>query len=87
MPIYEYKRKDGTVFEIHQSMKEDALEFCPDSGQPCKRIISGGNATLLPGHMTADGSKTSAYFKPEQLKTTLTDYRQKILKDPNTKLV
>ncbi|MDR9417125.1 MAG: zinc ribbon domain-containing protein, partial [Gracilimonas sp.] len=37
MPTYEYKREDGTTFEITQKMSEDALTTCPTTGQKVKR--------------------------------------------------
>jgi len=49
MPTYEYKREDGTVFELFQNMSDDALTSCPDTGQPVKRIISGGGGVVYKG--------------------------------------
>lgn len=40
MPTYTYRREDGTTFEIEQSIKEDPLEQCPDTGQEVERIIT-----------------------------------------------
>lgn len=39
MPTYLYRRKDGSTFETTQRITEDALEECPDTGQPVTRII------------------------------------------------
>lgn len=49
MPTYEYKREDGTTFEIIQKMSEPALETCPTTGQKVKRIISGGGGVVYKG--------------------------------------
>ncbi|MFO7847134.1 MAG: FmdB family zinc ribbon protein [Balneolaceae bacterium] len=49
MPTYEYKREDGTVFEVFQSMSEDPLTECPTTGQPVKRLISGGSGLVFKG--------------------------------------
>lgn len=49
MPTYEYKREDGTTFEIFQSMSDDALKICPDTGQPVRRMISGGSGLVFKG--------------------------------------
>jgi putative FmdB family regulatory protein len=49
MPTYEYKREDGTTFEIRQGINDDALTECPDTGQPVKRIISGGGGVVYKG--------------------------------------
>jgi predicted nucleic acid-binding Zn ribbon protein len=39
MPIYEYKRPDGTTFEIQQSFSEAALTVDPDTGVPVTRVL------------------------------------------------
>ncbi|MEZ4754075.1 MAG: zinc ribbon domain-containing protein [Bdellovibrionota bacterium] len=48
MPIYEYQREDGSVFEINQSVKADPLKVCPETGQKVKKLISK-NAFHLKG--------------------------------------
>ena len=49
MPTYEYKREDGTTFEITQGMNEPKLTACPTTGQPVTRIISGGGGVVYKG--------------------------------------
>lgn len=39
MPIYTYRREDGTTFEIRQKFLDDSLEVDPESGQKVKRVI------------------------------------------------
>jgi putative FmdB family regulatory protein len=39
MPIYEYRRPDGTKFEIQQSFSEDPLKVDPDTGVPVERVL------------------------------------------------
>ena len=39
MPIYEYRRPDGTTFEVLQSFSDDALTHDPESGQPVERVL------------------------------------------------
>lgn len=62
MPTYEYKRKDGTTFEVFQSMSDNPLTECPTTGQPVKRIISGGSGIVYKG----DGFYTTDYKMKEQ---------------------
>jgi len=40
MPKYTYKREDGSYFEINQSIKDEPLEECPETGQECERVIT-----------------------------------------------
>ncbi len=49
MPTYEYKREDGTTFEITQKMSDEPLKTCPTTGQPVKRMISGGSGVVYKG--------------------------------------
>jgi predicted nucleic acid-binding Zn ribbon protein len=50
MPLYLYelldkktKQPTGQTFEIHQSIKDDALTHHPDTKQPCRRAITAPN--------------------------------------------
>ena len=39
MPIYEYRRPDGTTFELQQSFSDAALTVDPDTGVPVERVL------------------------------------------------
>ncbi|WCB92375.1 hypothetical protein DSM104299_01068 [Baekduia alba] len=39
MPIYEYRRPNGTTFEVMQKMTDDPLTHDPESGQPVERVF------------------------------------------------
>jgi predicted nucleic acid-binding Zn ribbon protein len=39
MPIYEYRRPDGTTFEMQQSFSDEALVVDPDTGVPVERVL------------------------------------------------
>src|SRR4051794_21932879 len=39
MPIYEYRRPDGTTFEVLQKMTDDALTKDPETGVPVERVF------------------------------------------------
>ncbi|MCG8373114.1 MAG: zinc ribbon domain-containing protein [Balneolales bacterium] len=49
MPTYEYRREDGTTFEIIQKMSEAPLAICPETGQKVKRVVSGGGGVVYKG--------------------------------------
>ncbi len=40
MPIYEYRRPDGTTFEVMQKMSDDALTHDPETGVPVQRVLT-----------------------------------------------
>lgn len=39
MPIYEYRRPDGSTFEIVQPFSDDPLTHDPDTGAPVERVL------------------------------------------------
>lgn len=39
MPIYEYRRPNGTTFEVMQSMADDVLTEDPETGVPVERVL------------------------------------------------
>lgn len=39
MPIYEYRRPDGSTFEVMQSFADDPLTHDPDSGVEVQRVL------------------------------------------------
>lgn len=39
MPIYEYRRPDGSTFEVLQSFSDDALTHDPDTGVEVQRVL------------------------------------------------
>jgi putative FmdB family regulatory protein len=39
MPIYEYRRPNGTTFEVMQKMTDDPRTHDPDTGMPVERVF------------------------------------------------
>ncbi|HEV3094495.1 MAG TPA: FmdB family zinc ribbon protein [Solirubrobacteraceae bacterium] len=39
MPIYEYRRPDGSTFELVQSFSDDPLTKDPETGDPVERVL------------------------------------------------
>ncbi|HEV8186027.1 MAG TPA: hypothetical protein VGP40_08735 [Chthoniobacterales bacterium] len=56
MPTYVYETtnpdKPARRFEVVQSMKDEPLRVDPETGEPVRRIISGGLGVLVPGGST-----------------------------------
>ena len=40
MPFYEYRRPDGTTFEVLQKMSDAPLTHDPETGVPVERVFS-----------------------------------------------
>ncbi|MCA9915335.1 MAG: zinc ribbon domain-containing protein, partial [Anaerolineae bacterium] len=39
MPMYTYRREDGTTFDIRQKFLDDPLMVCPTTGQKVIRVV------------------------------------------------
>ena len=39
VPVYVYRREDGSTFEVQQRMTEDSLVRCPTTGQNVARVL------------------------------------------------
>jgi putative FmdB family regulatory protein len=39
MPIYEYRRPDGSTFEVVQSFSDEPLTADPETGEPVQRVL------------------------------------------------
>ena len=39
MPVYVYRRRDGSSFELHQPITTDAIAICPTTGQSVERVM------------------------------------------------
>lgn len=85
MPTYLYRRDDNTEFEMVQRMSDDPLMTCPQTGQGCKRIITGGAGPLLPRLKTVkyiDGnfvsSKLAKKLEVDPFHVTLEDKRERL---------
>jgi putative FmdB family regulatory protein len=39
MPIYEYRRPNGTTFEVMQKFSDEPLTVDPDTGVPVERVL------------------------------------------------
>jgi putative FmdB family regulatory protein len=39
MPIYEYRRPDGSTFEVMQKFSDDPLTTDPETGEPVERVF------------------------------------------------
>lgn len=81
MPIYEYRRADGSTFEVIQKFTDDPLTKDPDTGKPVERVYSapaihfkgsgfhntdyGSNRRAKAGTGGSDASESSGAGKSE----------------------
>ncbi len=51
MPTYVYETQGAKKrqFEVRQSMNDAALTHDPETGEPVRRVISGGSGIMLKG--------------------------------------
>lgn len=55
MPVYIYETTGKTKrrFEIRQSMKDEPLKTDPETGEPVRRVITGGYGIMEKGKPSA----------------------------------
>lgn len=71
MPTYEYACDTCGLFDVFQSMSEDAYKVCPQcKGRKIQRVISGGAGVIFKG----DGFWETDYNRSE-------DYKAKVKSD------
>jgi putative FmdB family regulatory protein len=80
MPIYEYRRPDGTTFEIVQSFSDPPLECDPDTGAPVERVL---HAPAV--HFKGSGFYNTDYgTRKRQRETAATEGESSASKDTST---
>lgn len=74
MPLYTYRREDGTTFELRQSFNDDALTVDPATGQKVVRVVQGagiifkGSGFYVNDSKGANKATTSSVSKDKDAK-------------------
>ena len=64
MPVYTYRREDGSTFDIRQRFLDEALDYCPTTGQPVSRVIQPAGIIFKgSGFYVNDSSKANKTAK------------------------
>jgi predicted nucleic acid-binding Zn ribbon protein len=59
MPLYTYRREDGTTFDIKQSFSDPALTVDPHTGQHVVRVVHAAGIVFKGSGFYVNDSKTS----------------------------
>lgn len=71
MPTYEYRREDGSTFEVFQGINEKPLKKCPTTGQKVERVITGGAGVVYKGNgFYVTDYKNKSNTAPSSVKNT-----------------
>jgi putative FmdB family regulatory protein len=66
MPVYVYRRQDGSTFELEQRMADDALISCPTTGQRVARVLQPFTPRYKgTGFYSTDHRRTKAAEQPK----------------------
>lgn len=60
MPVYTYRREDGTTFEIKQKFTDDPLEIDPASGQRVQRVVQAAGVIFKGQGFYVNDSKSAS---------------------------
>ena len=67
MPVYVYRRADGSTFEIEQRMSDQSLVSCPTTGQRVERVLQPFTARYEgTGFYSTDHRKPNAPAPPKR---------------------
>ena len=55
VPLYVYKREDGSTVEIQHSIHDEALTVCPETGQRMERVPQAFGSAQLPNRFYSEG--------------------------------
>ena len=65
MPVYTYRREDGTTFDIRQRFLDSPLNMCPSTGQAVIRVIQPAGIIFKgSGFYVNDNNKVKNPAKP-----------------------
>ena len=65
MPVYTYRREDGTTFDIRQRFGDSPLQACPNTGQAVQRVIQPAGIIFKgSGFYVNDNNKAKNPAKP-----------------------
>ena len=59
MPLYTYRREDGTTFDIKQSFSDPALTVDPETGQHVSRVVHAAGIVFKGSGFYVNDSKSS----------------------------
>jgi predicted nucleic acid-binding Zn ribbon protein len=60
MPVYTYRREDGTTFEVRQSFKDDALTVDSETGQKVVRLVQSAGIVFKGSGFYVNDSKNAS---------------------------
>lgn len=60
MPVYTYRREDGTTFEIKQKFSDNPLEIDPASGQRVQRVVQAAGVIFKGQGFYVNDSKSAS---------------------------
>lgn len=60
MPMYTYRREDGTTFDVRQKFSDDPLDTCPTTGQGVVRIVQNAGVIFKGSGFYINDSKNAS---------------------------
>lgn len=60
MPVYTYRREDGTTFDYRQKFTDDALTVDPETGQKVVRVVQAAGVIFKGSGFYVNDSKNAS---------------------------
>lgn len=80
MPVYTYRREDGTTFDYRQKFLDDPLTIDPETGQRVVRVIQPAGVIFKGSGFYVNDSKNAAHSAAVPAKTDKSDKSDKTAK-------
>lgn len=60
MPVYSYRREDGTLFDVRQSFTDEPLTVDPETGQKVVRVVHNAGVIFKGSGFYVNDSKNAS---------------------------
>src|SRR5262245_9106174 len=60
MPVYSYRREDGTLFDVRQSFSDEPLTVDPNTGQKVVRVVHNAGVIFKGSGFYVNDSKSAS---------------------------
>ncbi|MCS6835244.1 MAG: zinc ribbon domain-containing protein [Anaerolineae bacterium] len=60
MPMYTYRREDGTTFDLRQNFGDEPLTVCPSTGQRVVRVVQAAGVIFKGSGFYVTDNKVSS---------------------------
>jgi len=84
MPMYTYRREDGTTFDLRQKFNDEPLTVDPESGQKVARVVQAAGIIFKGSGFYVNDSKGGSSSTLSNTSKSDSDTKSETKKEPKT---